>query len=168
MSLQSHRELPAMFNGNDGEYGNHPLKQKLQEASWNNIPIPVRDLIEMLTNYVVYNEKDFWERKALINERMFKLQHMCAKIHSRVKMFSDDQRDMKNLYDKREKKAKELADQEGAEKYAEFEKKIEKDKESTNIMITGIRRQFKTIETTIDMNHFNASRLRDSQTNKFE
>ena len=50
----------------------------IANCSWNNIPLPVRDLFTMISDYVVDNQHEFWERKAVQNERMFKLQTMST------------------------------------------------------------------------------------------
>jgi len=67
----------------------HPLTKRLQSVSWNNIPLPVKELFEVVTFHVILNEKDSASRKAIWNERMFKLQHMISLLHARVKEYED-------------------------------------------------------------------------------
>jgi len=51
----------------------HPLTLKLENCSWNNIPLPVKELFDMIVLHMCASQRDFWERKAIQNERMFKL-----------------------------------------------------------------------------------------------
>jgi hypothetical protein len=46
-----------VFYGNEyEEYASvHPIKHLLAQQTWNNIPLPVRDLFEMISDYVVEN-----------------------------------------------------------------------------------------------------------------
>jgi hypothetical protein len=46
LSLQSHQRPPTGFKTIDQMYEQHPLKKALNNASWNNIPLPVKTLLE--------------------------------------------------------------------------------------------------------------------------
>jgi hypothetical protein len=83
LSLTSHQVLYGIEY--DDNISIHPIKRVLASCSWNNIPLPVKDLFELISEYVVSNQKEFMERKAISNERMFKLQTMISQLHARVK-----------------------------------------------------------------------------------
>ena len=44
---------------------NHPLRCKFVNCSWNNIPLPVKELFNDLISVVTANENTFNERKAI-------------------------------------------------------------------------------------------------------
>lgn len=50
----------------------------------------------MLTNYVTFNENDLDHRKALTNERMFKLQHMTTRLHKKIKALENENKEIKD------------------------------------------------------------------------
>lgn len=63
---------------------NHPLTQMLQSQSWNNIPLPIREIFSMISDALIGQDIHTWERKSLINERFFKMQHLCKRLHDRI------------------------------------------------------------------------------------
>lgn len=90
--VNHYEDLQAMNQGKEGEQPRdelHPLNILLDTCSWNNIPLPVKELFELLVVHVCQNQRDFWERKAIQNERMFKLQHMVQQLHARVRQVEE-------------------------------------------------------------------------------
>ena len=56
----------------------------LKEQSWNNIPLPIRHMFELFCDVMIGQDINTWERKSLINERFFKMQHLAAKLNERI------------------------------------------------------------------------------------
>lgn len=53
----------------------HPLTEVLLNQKWNNIPIPVRELAEMLCQAMIGQDLHTWERKCLNNKRFSRIQN---------------------------------------------------------------------------------------------
>ena len=51
----------------------HPLTSMLNEKSWNNIAVPIREMFYKIVDFMIGQDIHTWERKALINERFFKM-----------------------------------------------------------------------------------------------
>jgi len=51
----------------------HPLTMVIKDQRWNNIPLPVREMIELIIDALIGQDIHTWERKSLINERFFKM-----------------------------------------------------------------------------------------------
>lgn len=78
---------------------------------------------------------------------MFKLQHMISKIYSRVKLFHDDQRDIKTQFKKGMEKNKEESKKILQFQIDDFAKKMVRDKEMNQAEIERVKRQLKNMET---------------------
>ena len=57
----------------------HPLTEMMRQQSWNNIPLPVKEVIEMMCDAMVAQDVHSWERKALQNGRFAHLQKNVKK-----------------------------------------------------------------------------------------
>lgn len=57
----------------------------MEKQSWNNIPIPTREMFELLTDALIGQDIHTWERKSLINERFFKMQHLASRLNDKIK-----------------------------------------------------------------------------------
>ena len=62
----------------------HPLTRVCKEQSWNNIAIPVREMFELICDALIGQDIHTWERKSLINERFFKMQHLASRLNDRI------------------------------------------------------------------------------------
>ena len=62
----------------------HPLTRVCKEQSWNNIAIPVREMFELICDALIGQDIHTWERKSLINERFFKMQHLASRLNERI------------------------------------------------------------------------------------
>ena len=51
----------------------HPLTDMIGTQSWNNIPLLLRELLEMLSDAMVAQDIHTWERKCLNNERFIRM-----------------------------------------------------------------------------------------------
>ncbi len=63
----------------------HPLNDLIRKQTWNNIPLPIRELFELITDALIGQDIHTWERKSLINERFFKMQHLASRLNERIK-----------------------------------------------------------------------------------
>ena len=61
------------------------MSEALSRQSWNNIPLPVRELFDLISDALIGQDIHAWERKSLINERFFKMQHLASKLNDRIK-----------------------------------------------------------------------------------
>ena len=68
----------------------HPLTYTLEHQSWNNIPIPTREMFELLADALIGQDIHTWERKSLINERFFKMQHLASRLNERIKKVHEE------------------------------------------------------------------------------
>ena len=68
---------------------NHPLSELLKRQSWNNIPLPTREMFELISDALIGQDIHTWERKSLINERFFKMQHLASRLNDRIKELKD-------------------------------------------------------------------------------
>lgn len=57
----------------------------IKRQTWNNIPIPTREMFELITDALIGQDIHTWERKSLINERFFKMQHLACRLNTRIK-----------------------------------------------------------------------------------
>ena len=69
----------------NGYIKKHPLTEHMTNQSWNNIPLPTREMFNLIADALIGQDIHIWERKSLINERFFKMQHLASKLHERIK-----------------------------------------------------------------------------------
>jgi hypothetical protein len=64
----------------------HPLKKIFEKTSWNNIPLPLKDMLQAVINAVAVHEVRDWKRKKLINERFMNVYMNYDKLKERLKL----------------------------------------------------------------------------------
>ena len=57
----------------NGYIKKHPLTEHMTNQSWNNIPLPTREMFNLIADALIGQDIHIWERKSLINERFFKM-----------------------------------------------------------------------------------------------
>lgn len=85
-------ESATNFQSKNGEsdqiknyIGSHPLNELLKRQSWNNIPICLKELTQLLVDALIGVEIHQWERKSLSNERLTRLQDLFFKSQVRMR-----------------------------------------------------------------------------------
>ena len=58
----------------------HPLSEVTEEIRWNNVPICVKQLFELVSQAIIAQDIHMWERKNLQNQRVLRLQKLCHKL----------------------------------------------------------------------------------------
>ena len=61
------------------------MTEMYKRQSWNNIPIPLKELFGMLCDAFIGQDIHSWERKCLMNERFKRLQNMIILVQSHIK-----------------------------------------------------------------------------------
>ena len=101
------------------------MTETLEKQSWNNIPIPTREMFELLTDALIGQDIHTWERKSLINERFFKMQHLASRLNDKIKENKQQQtRWVEDIVKKTQEMHRRL-DIDLQDKYAELSKRIE-------------------------------------------
>lgn len=70
-------------------YDDHPLNV-IEPDNWNNIPVCLVKSIKLMVEHIIEKDLDNWERKAQINDRFFRLQHLLIKLQKDFKNNSEN------------------------------------------------------------------------------
>lgn len=125
MSARNYQKGAAVGIGDYIE--KHPLTDLLREQTWNNIPIPIRQMFELVCDALIGQDIHTWERKSLINERFFKMQHLASRLNERIVLVKQEMTRwiedvMKRTFDHSRRIGKETNDRMiGVEKHMESE-----------------------------------------------
>lgn len=90
--IKSHTGNPSGYKSIEDLEKNHMLKQSFAKTSWNNIPLPLKELLDKIVQNVVFAEGRECKRKTLVNERFIKVQQTCDKLKERIKLVLQESR----------------------------------------------------------------------------
>ena len=61
----------------------HPLTVLMSEQKWNNIPITVKEVFDMVCHAMIGQDIHTWERKNIANDRFIRLEKLVHKLADR-------------------------------------------------------------------------------------